>query len=111
MRSREKEWFRRAGRASLVQEGKDPAQGFGVVFPWGEEKADLWGERPHLLGKLAAPLYRFAGSFPELLGARGGKLTQGGQAYRVLRAEEVTFGGRRLWEQALLERWEDDGGN
>ena len=95
MRSREKEWFRRAGRASLVQEGKDPAQGFGVVFPWGEEKADL----------------RFAGSFPELLGARGGKLTQGGQAYRVLRAEEVTLGGRRLWEQALLERWEDDGGN
>ena len=89
MRSREKEWFRRAGRASLVQEGKDPAQGFGGVFPWGEEKADLWGERPHLLGKL----------------------TQGGQAYRVLRAEEVTLGGRRLWEQALLERWEDDGGN
>ena len=111
MRSREKEWFRRAGRVSLVQEGKDPAQGFGVVFPWGEEKADLWGKRPHLLGKLAAPLYRFAGSFPELLGARGGKLTQGGQAYRVLRAEEVTLGGRRLWEQALLERWEDDGGN
>ena len=111
MAARSDAWFRRVGTVSLTTSGGSQVQGFGAVLPWREERADLWGERPHLLGKLAAPLYRFAGSFPELLGARGGKLTQGGQAYRVLRAEEVTLGGRRLWEQALLERWEDDGGN
>ena len=105
MRSREKEWFRRAGRASLVQEGKDPAQGFGVVFPWGEEKADLWGERPHALGRLPGPLYQFVGSFPQLLEAQGAQLTQGEERYRVLGAQEVTLGGRRLFERALLERW------
>ena len=111
MRVRSDTWFRPVGKVTLTCQDGTQVQGVGAVYPWREEKADLWGERPHLLGKLAAPLYRFAGSFPELLGARGGKLTQGGQAYRVLRAEEVTLGGRRLWEQALLERWEDDGGN
>ena len=82
----------------MCKRGRTPPRDLEWCSP-GEEKADLWGERPHLLGKLAAPLYRFAGSFPELLGARGGKLTQGGQAYRVLRAEEVTLGGRRLWSR------------
>ena len=82
--------------------GEGPRPGIWSGVPLGGVKRPTCGgERPHLLGKLAAPLYRFAGSFPELLGARGGKLTQGGQAYRVLRAEEVTLGGRRLWEQAL----------
>ena len=61
MRSREKEWFRRAGRASLVQEGKDPAQGFGVVFPWGrkrptcgESAPTCWASWPRLCTGLPA---------------------------------------------------------
>lgn len=108
MRERKAEWFRRAGQVTLDREGQEQAQGYGVVFPWGEQKADLWKERPHLLGRLAAPLYRFVGSLPQVTRARGGKLSQAGVDYRVLRGEQVTLGGRRLWEQALLERWEDD---
>ena len=70
-----------------------------------EERADLWGERPHALGRLPGPLYQFVGSFPQLLEAQGAQLTQGEERYRVLGAQEVTLGGRRLFERALLERW------
>ena len=45
------------------------------------------------------------GSFPQLLEAQGAQLTQGEERYRVLGAQEVTLGGRRLFERALLERW------
>ena len=75
------------------------------VLPWREERADLWGERPHALGRLPGPLYQFVGSFPQLLEAQGAQLTQGEERYRVLGAQEVTLGGRRLFERALLERW------
>ena len=48
---------------------------------------------------------QFVGSFPQLLEAQGAQLTQGEERYRVLGAQEVTLGGRRLFERALLERW------
>ncbi len=103
--------FRRVGAVTLTRGDGSQVQGFGVVFPWGEERSDLWGERVHALGKLTAPLYRFVGSFPELAQARGAKLVQGETAYRVLLPETVTLAGRRVFERALLERWESDDGN
>lgn len=103
--------FRRAGRVSLLKDDGVPVTGFGVVFPWEEEKGDLWGERSHVLGRLTAPLYQFVGSLPEVEGAQGAKLTQGEQVYRVLRGESVAFGGNRVFERALLERWEEDADN
>ena len=107
MAARSDAWFRRVGTVSLTTSGGNQVQGFGAVFPWREERADLWGERPHALGRLPGPLYQFVGSFPLLLEARGAKLTQGDAAYRVLRPEAVALGGKRLFERALLERWED----
>lgn len=103
--------FRRVGTATLTRSDGSQVKGYGMVFPWGEERSDLWGERAHALGRLSAPLYRFVGSFPELLEARGAKLTQGGETYRVLRPERVTLAGKRVFERALLERWESDDGN
>lgn len=103
--------FRRVGTVTLTRTDGSQVQGFGVVIPWGEERSDLWGQRSHPLGKLTAPLYRFVGSFPELLDARGAKLTQGDQSYRVLLPETVTLAGKRVFERALLERWESDDGN
>lgn len=110
MTQRSDSLFRRVGHVTLTRQDGSQVQGFGIVVPWGEQTDDLWGERPHLLGLLTAPLYRFVGSFPELAEARGAKLVQGEEQYRVLRPETVTLGGRRLFERALLERWEDDGG-
>lgn len=109
MSPRSDAWFRRAGQVALAREDGTQVVGFGAVLPWSEEKSDLWGERPHPLGKLSAPLYRFIGSFPEIVEARGAKLTQGTETYRVLRPETVSLGGQRLYERALLERWENDG--
>lgn len=109
MTARSENWFRRVGKVTLTRSSGDQCQGFGAVIPWREQTSDLWGEHPHLLGRLSVPLYSFVGSFPELAEARGAKLTQGEEHYRVLRPEVVTLGGRRLFERALLERWEDDG--
>jgi hypothetical protein len=103
--------FHRVGTVTLTRSDGSQVQGFGAVIPWGEERSDLWRERSHPLGKLTAPLYRFVGSFPELLDARGAKLTQGDQSYRVLLPETVTLAGKRVFERALLERWESDDGN
>ena len=105
MAARSDAWFRRVGTVSLTTSGGSQVQGFGAVLPWREERADLWGERPHALGRLPGPLYQFVGSFPQLLEAQGAQLTQGEEGYRVLGAQEVTLGGRRLFERALLERW------
>ena len=99
MAARSDAWFRRVGTVSLTTSGGNQVQGFGAVLPWREERADLWGERPHALGRLPGPLYQFVGSFPQLLEAQGAQLTQ------VLGAQEVALGGRRLFERALLERW------
>ena len=104
MAARSDAWFRRVGTVSLTTSGGNQVQGFGAVLPWREERADLWGERPHALGRLPGPLYQFVGSFPQLLEAQGAQLTQGEERYRVLGAQEVTLGGRRLFERALLER-------
>ena len=103
-------WFRRVGKASLTKGDGTQVTGFGAVMPWGEGQQDLWGERSHGLGRLPSPLYRFVGSFPEAPEARGAKLTQGENSYRVLRWEPLTLGGRRLGERALLERWEETHG-
>lgn len=109
MTRRSDNWFRRVGEVTLTKEDGSQVGGWGTVLPWNEKEADLWGERLHFLGRLTAPLYRFVESFPELLEARGAKLVQGDSAYRVLRSETVTLCGKRLLEQALLERWEDNG--
>lgn len=101
-------WFRRVGKASLTKGDGTQVTGFGAVMPWGEGQQDLWGERSHGLGRLPSPLYRFVGSFPELLEAKGARLTQGDTSYRVLRAQEIALGGRRLFESAVLERWEEN---
>ena len=98
MAARSDAWFRRVGTVSLTTSGGSQVQGFGAVLPWR-------GERPHALGRLPGPLYQFVGSFPQLLEAQGAQLTQGEERYRVLGAQEVTLGGRRLFERALLERW------
>lgn len=111
MAPRSDAWFRRVGKVTLTRNDGTQVQGYGAVLPWSEEKGDLWGERSHPLGRLTAPLYRFIGSFPEIVEARGAKLTQGEEIYRVLRPETVTLGGKRLFERALLERWEEDDGN
>ena len=100
MAPRSDAWFRRVGKVTLTRNDGTQVQGYGAVLPWSEEKGDLWGERSHPLG-----------SFPEIVEARGAKLTQGEEIYRVLRPETVTFGGKRLFERALLERWEEDDGN
>ena len=89
MAARSDAWFRRVGTVSLTTSGGSQVQGFGAVLPWREERADLWGERPHALGRLPGPLYQFVGE----------------ECYRVLGAQEVALGGRRLFERALLERW------
>lgn len=99
MAARSDAWFRRVGTVSLTTSGGSQVQGFGAVLPWREERADLWGERPHALGRLPGPLYQFVGSFPQLLEAQGAQLTQGEERYRVLGAQEVTLGGRRLFER------------
>lgn len=101
-------WFRRVGKVAMTRTDGTQVSGFGAVLPYGNEKENLWGERSHLLGRLPGPLYRFVGSFPELIGAAGAKLTQGDTAYRVLRSEMVEWGGQRLYERALLERWEEN---
>lgn len=100
-------WFRRVGKAVLTKSDGSQVTGFGAVMPWASGQEDLWGEHAHPLGRLTSPLYRFVGSFPQLLEARGAKLTQGEEVYRVLRAQPVTLGGRRLFESAVLERWEE----
>ena len=69
MAARSDAWFRRVGTVSLTTSGGSQVQGFGAVLPWREERADLWGERPHALGRLPGPLYQFVGSFPQLLEA------------------------------------------
>lgn len=107
MAQRSESWFRRTGRVTLTRDDGSQAEGFGLVIPWGEEQTNLWGERSHPMGRLPGPLYQFVGSFPLLLEARGAKLTQGDAAYRVLRPEAVALSGKRLFERALLERWED----
>ena len=101
-------WFRRVGKASLTKSDGTMVTGFGAVTPWGGGQQDLWGERSHALGRLPSPLYRFVGSFPELLEAQGARLTQGERSYRVLRVEQIALGGRRLFESAVLERWEEN---
>ncbi|MGI6255300.1 MAG: hypothetical protein ACOYJZ_06665 [Acutalibacter sp.] len=101
-------WFRRVGKAALTKSDGTQVTGFGAVMPWNQGEEDLWGERSHPLGRLPSPLYRFVGSFPELLEARGAKLIQGEESYRVLRAQQVSLGGRRLFESAVLERWEEN---
>lgn len=111
MSPRSDAWFRRVGQVTLTRSDGTQVGGYGAVIPWSEEKGDLWGERSHSLGKMTVPLYRFIGSFPEILEARGAKLVQGSEVYRVLRPETVTLGGHRLFERALLERWGNDGGN
>ena len=83
MAARSDAWFRRVGTVSLTTSGGSQVQGFGAVLPWREERADLWGERPHALGRLPGPLYQFVGSFPQLLEAQGAQLTQGEERYRV----------------------------
>ena len=62
MAARSDAWFRRVGTVSLTTSGGSQVQGFGAVLPWREERADLWGERPHALGRLPGPLYQFVGS-------------------------------------------------
>ena len=59
MAARSDAWFRRVGTVSLTTSGGSQVQGFGAVLPWREERADLWGERPHALGRLPGPLYQF----------------------------------------------------
>ena len=103
------EWFRRVGTVSLALPDGTQAQGFGAVFPQKGEGDGLWEKEPHLLGTLPVPLYQFVGRLPEAVGAQGEKLLQGGRAYRVLRGEALSLGGRRLGEKAVLERWEEDG--
>ena len=50
MAARSDAWFRRVGTVSLTTSGGSQVQGFGAVLPWREERADLWGERPHAPG-------------------------------------------------------------
>lgn len=109
MARRSENWFRRVGKATLTLAAGGEALGYGAVLPWREEGAALWGQQPHALGRLPGPLYQFVGSFPELLGAQGARLVQGGQAYRVLRAWEAELAGRPLCQRAVLERWEENG--
>ena len=112
--------------ADITLQEEWPNTGGGSVFGPGGEETAFNGPGPdippqavaQLLGKLSTlgpeDVLVLSGSlpqglpetaFPQLLEAQGAQLTQGEERYRVLGAQEVTLGGRRLFERALLERW------
>ncbi len=99
--------FCRTGRVTLETAAGETVQGRGIVTAFRQETGEPGG-KPHPLGVLSRPLYRFAGFLPRTEEAAGGVLTQAGQRYRVLDVRQILLGERKVCVRALLERREKD---